>query len=39
MEDKCSCGEESTKGCHGVTDGVVYSQYFCDKCYNKADPE
>ena len=34
-EDICDlCQEESTKGCHGVKDGVIYSEYYCDDCYN-----
>ena len=32
--DKCTCGEESTKGCHGVKEGVIYSKYYCDKCFH-----
>ena len=36
--DPCKiCGEDSTKGCHGVTNMLVYSEYYCDTCYNKRD--
>lgn len=35
-DDKCKCGEESTRGCHGVNkQGGVYDEYYCDECYNK----
>lgn len=34
-ENKCSCGEEATKGCHAVQDGIVVDKYFCDICFNK----
>lgn len=34
-EDTCMvCGEESTKGCHGVKEDKIYSEYYCDSCYN-----
>lgn len=33
--DACECGEESTKGCHGFKNEKMYSEYFCDSCYNK----
>ena len=33
-EDLCKCGEESTRGCHGINDEGVYSEYYCDKCYH-----
>jgi hypothetical protein len=35
--DKCLCNEESTKGCHGIRNGEVYSEYYCDDCYNKRE--
>lgn len=35
MDDRCKCGEPSTRGCHGVGDGVVYSVYYCAKCYHE----
>jgi len=35
--DDCACGEESTKGCHGISNGSVYDEYYCDECYNKKD--
>lgn len=31
----CECGEESTKGCHGIKDNEVYSEYLCDSCFSK----
>lgn len=31
---ECACGQESTRGCHGVKDGAIYSDYYCDKCYS-----
>lgn len=31
---KCKCGKRSTKGCHGIKDLKVYSEYYCDECYN-----
>lgn len=33
VDDKCKCGDESTKGCHGITGGEVYSEYYCDACF------
>jgi hypothetical protein len=33
----CKCGAESTRGCHGVRDGEVYSEYFCDEHFNKRE--
>lgn len=33
----CNCGEESTRGCHGLKDGELYDEYFCDNCYNKTN--
>ena len=35
-EDKmlCECGEESTRGCHGIENGQVFSKHYCDKCYH-----
>ncbi|HEY5234663.1 MAG TPA: hypothetical protein VIJ14_00675 [Rhabdochlamydiaceae bacterium] len=32
---RCSCGEESTKGCHAVQNGKVVDQYKCDRCFNE----
>lgn len=34
-DDKCECGEESTKACHGFKDGEIYDEYYCDECYHK----
>ena len=36
-DTNCKCGEESTRGCHVIKDGVVLTEYQCDKCYNKKD--
>lgn len=36
-ENRCACGAESTRGCHGFTNGVLYNEYYCDDCYNKKD--
>ena len=33
--DLCGCGEESSKGCHGIKDDRVYSEYYCDSCFEK----
>ncbi len=33
-EEKCGCGKESTRGCHGVKDGQIYSEHFCDGCFH-----
>ena len=33
--DLCSCGEESDYGAHGLRDGEIYDEYFCEKCWNK----
>lgn len=33
-DNKCQCGEESTRGCHGMKNGAIYDEYFCDYCYN-----
>ena len=32
---ECPCGEESVYGAHGIRDGEIYSEYFCEKCWNK----
>lgn len=33
-EDVCQvCNQESTKGCHGVKEGSIYSEYYCDECF------
>lgn len=29
------CGEESSYGCHGVTDGDVFDEYWCEACFSK----
>ena len=34
LEYLCKCGQESTHGAHGVRDNEVFSEYFCQKCYN-----
>lgn len=34
-EDACLCGKKSTKGCHGIKDREVYSEFYCDECFNK----
>ncbi len=34
-DDKCECGEESTRGLHGVKNMGIYSEYYCDFHYNK----
>jgi hypothetical protein len=33
-EDICKCGKETTKGCHGIEDGSIYSEYYCDTCFH-----
>lgn len=35
IDTKCSCGKDSTKGCHGFKNDELYSEYFCDPCFNK----
>lgn len=37
--DKCKCGKESTKGCHGIKNEEIYSEYYCDDCFNKRKQE
>ena len=33
--DKCQvCGETADYGCHGIRDGEVYSEHYCEKHYN-----
>jgi hypothetical protein len=32
--DKCKCGKESTVAAHGIKNKAVYSEYWCDDCYN-----
>lgn len=33
--DRCNkCGMESHYGAHGIRDGKVYSEYWCERCYN-----
>lgn len=40
IDDACQkCGKESKYGCHGVKEGVVYSEYFCGPCYNGKEVE
>ena len=34
-EDACECGEKSTRGCHGIRNNEIYSEYYCDSCYNR----
>lgn len=34
-EDLCKCGKESTRGCHGFRNEEIYSEYYCDECFNK----
>lgn len=32
--EKCNkCGEPSEIGAHGIRDGAVYSEYWCERCY------
>ncbi len=33
--DKCECGQESTRGCHEIKDMENYSRYYCDTCYHR----
>ena len=34
-DDRCmKCGKESTKGCHGIKDAEIYSEYYCDECFS-----
>ena len=35
FDDVCKCGSPSEYGCHGVSEGAVYSEYLCKKCYNR----
>jgi len=38
IEDPCLvCGAESDFGAHGIRDGEVYSEYFCEKHYHAKD--
>ena len=33
---KCQvCGVESDYGCHGLKNGEVYDEYYCERCYNR----
>jgi len=34
MSDLCACGKESEFGCHGITQGEIYDEYYCEACYN-----
>ena len=33
--EECKCGEESTKGCYGIRNDEIYSEYYCDACFAK----
>lgn len=33
--DNCPCGKPSEVGAHGIRDGVVYDEYYCEDCYNQ----
>lgn len=33
--DKCACGKEAAIGAHGIKDGQVYDEYYCEECWNK----
>jgi hypothetical protein len=35
----CACRAESTRGCHGLREGRIYSEYFCDDCYNRKEAQ
>ena len=35
VTDLCKCGEPAEIGCHGIANSVVYSESWCEKCYNK----
>jgi len=41
MEDKdlkkCECGAESSIGAHGIHGDEVYSEYYCEDCWNAID--
>ena len=32
---QCDCGEEYYYGCHGNRENKIYSEYYCEPCYNK----
>jgi hypothetical protein len=32
--EKCSCGKEAEYGAHGIKEDEVYSEYYCEKCWN-----
>jgi hypothetical protein len=34
-DDTCKCGQPSDIGCHGIKEGVVYDEWYCERCYNK----
>lgn len=38
-DDKCACGKESTRGCHGIKDGEIFSEHPCDDCFNSRNKE
>lgn len=31
---KCACGAESDYGAHGVSNGEIYDEYYCEACWN-----
>jgi hypothetical protein len=31
------CGAESDYGAHGIKNGEVYDEYFCESCYHAKD--
>ncbi len=34
-KDPCNkCGEPSDIGAHGIRDGKIYDEYYCESCYN-----
>lgn len=34
LDDRCPCGAESEIGEHGIRDGKIFSQHFCELCSN-----
>ncbi len=39
IEDPCcKCGRESAIGGHGIREGAIYDEYYCEDCYNGRPP-
>lgn len=35
VTDNCDCGNQSDYGAHGIRDGEIYDEYYCEECWSK----